>query len=71
MWSRRLTVREIHRIERLLAGAIDPPRRNDLEHRLALERLRLLGPNAVTVDPARLFHGSGEEPEDGNPRRFR
>jgi hypothetical protein len=64
-----LTSRKVRRIERLLAGAISPFQRKDLEARLDAERLKLLGPNAVAVDPARLFHGSRAMPDDG-PRRF-
>ena len=65
-----LTSRKVRRIERLLAGAISPFQRTDLEARLDAERLKLLGPNAVAVDPARLFHGACAMLDDAGPRRF-
>ena len=70
MWRVSLTSRKVRRIELQLAGAIEPSRKKYLEDRLDAERLRLLGPNAATVDPARLFHGSGGKPDDSGPRRF-
>jgi hypothetical protein len=70
MWPISLTSRKVRRIELSLAGELDPSRRRYLEERLDAERLKLLGPNAVTVDPARLFHGSSGTPDDGSPRRF-
>jgi hypothetical protein len=70
MWRISLTSRKVRRIELLLAGATDPSRRKYLEERLDAERLKLLGPNAATVDPARLFHGSCGKSDDGSPRRF-
>jgi hypothetical protein len=70
MWRTSLTSRKVRRIELLIAGAIDPSRRRYFERRLDAERLKLLGPNAFAVDPARLFHGSPGKPGDGGPRRF-
>jgi|HubBroStandDraft_1064217.scaffolds.fasta_scaffold563643_1 hypothetical protein len=60
MWGRFFIVREIHRLERAIAGKTGA--REALENRLDTERLKLLGPNAATVDPARLFHGSDRKP---------
>jgi hypothetical protein len=67
MWDHYFAERKIQRLERLLAGATDASRRRVLEDLLGAERLKSLGPNAATVDPARLFHGA---PDDGSPRRF-
>jgi hypothetical protein len=63
-----LTSGKVRRLERRLAAAIEPSRQRDLGDRLDMARLSLLGPNALTVDPARLFHGSGGK--SGGPRRF-
>jgi hypothetical protein len=68
MWSRFLTARKIRLLERALARGIGL--RKDLENRLRSERLRLLGPNALAVDPARLFHGSALRPARNQRRRF-
>jgi hypothetical protein len=71
MWIRFLTVRETHRLERALDGATDPAVRQDLTEQLAWERLKLLGPNAAAVDPARLFHGASRtSDDDGCGRRL-
>jgi hypothetical protein len=57
MFERYVATRNIRRFKRLLAGQIDRSQRLVLEDLLGVERLKLLGPNAAAVDPARLFHG--------------
>ena len=43
---------------RTFVAEVNLSRRKYLGDRLDAERLRLLGPNALAVDPARLFHGA-------------
>jgi hypothetical protein len=66
MSARFLTVRKIRRLERALARG--KSLQQNLERRLESERLKLLGPNALAVDPRRLFHGSAEKSDDLTPR---
>jgi len=57
VWDHYIAVLNMRRFERLLAGPLEPARREVLENLLEAERLKLLGRNAAAVDPARLFHG--------------
>jgi hypothetical protein len=70
MWDHHYFAhRKIRRFERLLAGAVDAARRRVLTDLLGAARLKLLGPNAASVDPARLFHG-GRKPYDSATKPF-
>jgi hypothetical protein len=57
MFERYVAAHNVRRFKRLLAGQVDRDQRRVLERRLWVEKLKLLGPNAHAVDPARLFHG--------------
>jgi hypothetical protein len=70
MWGHYFADRKIRRFERLLAGTTNASRRRVLRDLLGAERLKLLGPNAASVDPARLFRGSTRKPDDGARKRF-